>query len=1008
MAKRVYTFGKGINEGSANMKNLLGGKGANLAEMSSLGIPVPAGFTITTEVCVDFYKNNKQMPAGLEKEVETALKKVEKTMGATFGNPDNPLLLSVRSGARVSMPGMMDTVLNLGLNDETVLGIIRISGNERFGWDSYRRFVQMYGDVVMGLKPEDKDAHDPFEEVMDRLKAEKGIKADLDMSVDNLKELVARFKKLIVEKLGKEFPTDPKEQLWGAIGAVFMSWNTPRAVLYRKMNGFDDKWGTAVNVQAMVFGNRGENCATGVAFTRDPATGENLFYGEYLINAQGEDVVAGIRTPQQVTVEGSRRWAKDNNVTEEDRAAKFPSLEEYMPAAYKDLVNTYTKLEHHYKEMQDIEFTIQDQKLWMLQTRTGKRTAAAAVTIAVDMVGEKLIDKKTALLRIDPSSLDQLLHPTFDPAAARNVITKGLPASPGAGTGRVVFNADDADDWNKRGEKVVLVRIETSPEDLKGMSAAQGILTQRGGMTSHAAVVARGMGKCCVSGCGDLEISYAQKTIKVNGNVIKEGDYISLDGSTGEVMLGEVKTIAAELSGNFGIIMQWADEAKKLGIRTNADTPHDAAVARNFGAQGIGLCRTEHMFFEGDRIKAVREMILADNLDGRKKALAKLLPMQREDFYGILKAMEGYGVTIRLLDPPLHEFVPHEAESQKEMAGELGISVEAVKAKVDSLHEFNPMLGHRGCRLGISYPEITEMQARAVFEAACQLTKEGIDARPEVMVPLVGTVNELASQKKIIVATAEKVMEETGVKVDYSVGTMIEVPRAAVTADEIATEAAFFSFGTNDLTQMTFGYSRDDAGKFLPEYVEKKILPVDPFRVLDRGGVGQLVQMAVAKGRGVNPKLKVGICGEHGGDPSSIEFCHLTGLNYVSCSPFRVPIARLAAAQAALNNAAPVKKAVAQAAGKVMAKAKAMVKTAKAVKKAVSVAVKTAKTKPAVKPVAKKAAPKKVTAKKPVKKAVAKKTAQKKAVAKKVAVKKATPKKAAAKKPVVKKTAKKK
>ena len=887
------------------------------------------------------------------------------------------------------MPGMMDTVLNLGLNDETVEGIVARSGNERFGWDSYRRFVQMYGDVVMGLKPEDKDAHDPFEEVMDELKAEKGVKADLDLTVEDLKELVARYKILIAEKLGKEFPSDPKEQLWGAIGAVFMSWNTARAVLYRKMNGFDDNWGTAVNVQAMVFGNGGENCATGVAFTRDPATGENLFYGEYLINAQGEDVVAGIRTPQQVTIEGSRRWARDNNVSEEERAAKFPSLEEYMPAAYQDLVNVYTKLEHHYKEMQDIEFTIQDQKLWMLQTRTGKRTAAAAVKIAVDMVNEKLIDKKTALLRIDPSSLDQLLHPTFDPAATRNVVTKGLPASPGAGTGRVVFNADDAEDWNNRGEKVVLVRIETSPEDLKGMSAAQGILTQRGGMTSHAAVVARGMGKCCVSGCGDLEISYSQKVIKVNGNIIAEGAYISLDGSTGEVMLGEVKTRPAELSGDFGIIMQWADEAKKLGIRTNADTPHDAAVARNFGAQGIGLCRTEHMFFEGDRIKAVREMILADNLDGRKKALAKLLPMQREDFYGILKAMEGYGVTIRLLDPPLHEFVPHEEESQREMAYELGISVEAVKTKVDALHEFNPMLGHRGCRLGITYPEITEMQARAIFEAACQLTKEGVDARPEVMVPLVGTVKELASQKDIIVATARQVMEETGIKVNYSVGTMIEVPRAAVTADEIAKEAEFFSFGTNDLTQMTFGYSRDDAGKFLPDYIEKKILPVDPFRVLDRGGVGQLVQMAVTKGRGVNPKLKVGICGEHGGDPSSIEFCHLTGLNYVSCSPFRVPIARLAAAQAALNHAKPAKKAAVQ-----------------GVRKAVS---QKPVAKPATKPVTKKQAVKKVAAKKAAakkvatKKPAAGKQVAKKAVAKKVAVKKTVSKKVAARKSVRKK-----
>ena len=1002
MAKRVYTFGKGINEGTADMRNLLGGKGMNLAVMSKLGIPVPAGFTITTDVCIEFYKSGQQIPAGLEKEVTAAIKKIERVMGATFGDTANPLLLSVRSGARVSMPGMMDTVLNLGLNDETVEGIIRKSGNARFGWDSYRRFVHMYGDVVMGLKPEDKDAHDPFEEIMDELKAERGVKADLDLTVADLQELVARYKQIILRKLGREFPTDPKEQLWGAIGAVFMSWNTARAVLYRKMNGFDDNWGTAVNVQAMVFGNMGERCATGVAFTRDPATGENLFYGEYLINAQGEDVVAGIRTPQQVTLEGSRRWANDNNVPQEERAAKFPSLEEYMPEAYRDLVGVYTKLEHHYKEMQDIEFTIQDEHLWMLQTRTGKRTAAAAVKIAVDMVAEKLIDKKTALLRIDPASLDQLLHPTFDPAAARNTVAKGLPASPGASTGRVVFNADDAEDWNNRGEKVVLVRIETSPEDLKGMSAAQGILTQRGGMTSHAAVVARGMGKCCVSGCGEIKISYARKEIRINDITIGEGEFISLDGSTGEVMMGEVKTRPAELSGDFGIIMQWADEVRKLDVRTNADTPHDASVARNFGAHGIGLCRTEHMFFEGDRIKAVREMILADNLEGRKRALTKLLPMQREDFYGILKAMEGYGVTIRLLDPPLHEFVPHEEESQREMAYELGISPEAVKTKVDSLHEFNPMLGHRGCRLGITYPEITEMQTRAIFEAACLLTKEGVDVRPEVMVPLVGTVKELASQKKLIVACAEKVMAETGVKVKYSVGTMIEVPRAAVTADEIAGEAEFFSFGTNDLTQMTFGYSRDDAGKFLPDYIAKKILPVDPFRVLDRDGVGKLVLMAVEKGRRVNPKLKIGICGEHGGDPSSVEFCHLAGLNYVSCSPFRVPIARLAAAQAALNNAAPKKKTVVK-------------KTAKkATKKPVS---KTAAKKPATKkavikkaakkPVAKKAAPKKPSARKVVKKATPKKAA-KKGVAKKASVKKPVMKKAAVKKAAKKSPARKK
>ncbi|HOO71313.1 MAG TPA: pyruvate, phosphate dikinase [Spirochaetota bacterium] len=960
MAKRVYIFGGGKSEGKADMKNLLGGKGANLAEMSNLGIPVPAGFTITTDVCTEYYNNNKKLPKGLEDEVKKALKQVEKIMGAEFTNKKNPLLLSVRSGARASMPGMMDTVLNLGLNDDTVEGIIAKSGNERFGWDSYRRFIQMYGDVVMGLKPVNKEDIDPFEEVMEKLKHERGIKADLELTVADLKELVSRYKVLIKNRLGVAFPNDPWEQLWGSIGAVFSSWHNERAMIYRRMNNIEDSWGTAVNVQAMVFGNMGEDCATGVAFTRDPSTGESAFYGEYLINAQGEDVVAGIRTPQQVTLQGSQRWAKDNNVPDSTRKQKYPSLEEYMPPVYKDLVAVYTKLEKHYKDMQDIEFTIQDKKLWMLQTRTGKRTAAAAVNIAVDMVNEKLIDKKTALLRIDPNTLDQLLHPTFDPKAQRNVLIKGLPASPGAATGKVVFNADDAEDWKNRGEKVILVRIETSPEDLKGMSAAQGILTQRGGQTSHAAVVARGMGKCCVSGCGDLEINYMNKTIKVKGNVISEGDYISLDGSTGEVMLGKVDTIDAELTGNFGTIMKWADEVKRLAIRTNADTPHDAQTARNFGAQGIGLCRTEHMFFEGDRIKAVREMILADNLEGRKRALKKLLPMQREDFYGILKAMEGYGVTIRLLDPPLHEFVPHEEENQREMAQELGISVDQVKAKVEALHEFNPMLGHRGCRLGNTYPEITEMQARAIFEAACQLKKEGVDARPEVMVPLVGTVKELELQKKIIIEAATMVMKETGVKVEYQVGTMIEVPRAALTADLIAREAEFFSFGTNDLTQMTFGYSRDDSGSFLPEYVAKKILPSDPFRILDREGVGQLIEMAVQKGRGVRKNLKVGICGEHGGEPSSVEFCHNVGLNYVSCSPFRVPIARLAAAQAALTEKS----------------------SAKSAKKAV------AKVKPAKKAAAKKAAVKA----KPAKKAVPKKPAAKKAPKKKAPAKAKAPK----------------
>lgn len=902
MVKMVYLFGGNITEGKAEMKNLLGGKGANLAEMCQIGIPVPAGFTITTEVCVEYYKNNRNYPEGLKEEVYEALKKVEDIMGARLGDKENPLLLSVRSGSRASMPGMMDTILNLGLNDDTIKGIIKKSGNERFAWDSYRRFIQMYGDVVMGLKPESKDEHDPFEVIMDDLKKKKKVKLDLELGVEDLKELVKKYKDQIKKKLKKDLPADPFEQLWGSIGAVLGSWMNERAILYRKMNDIDTNWGTAVSVQAMVFGNMGDDCATGVAFTRDPSNGEKRFYGEYLVNAQGEDVVAGIRTPQQVTIEGSKRWAKENSINEKDRKTKFQSLEEYMPEVYGELDGVYKKLESHYHDMQDIEFTIQNRKLWMLQTRNGKRTAPAAVNIAVDMVNEGLIDKKQALLRIEPSSLDQLLHPTFDPKAKRNVIAKGLPASPGAATGRVVFNTEDADEWKNKGEKVILVRIETSPEDLRGMNASQGILTARGGMTSHAAVVARGMGKCCVSGCGEIDINYAKREFRVQGKVIKQGDYISLNGSTGEVMLGTVPTVKAALSGNFGTIMKWSDEVRKLNVRANADTPHDAKVARDFGAEGIGLCRTEHMFFEGDRIKAMREMVLADDLKGRKKALAKLLKMQRKDFYGILKVMEGFGVTIRLLDPPLHEFVPREAKSQQEMAREMGVSVKEIKAKVEALHEFNPMLGHRGCRLGITYPEITEMQARAIFEAACKLKKEKVDVKPEVMVPLVGTVTELKMQKDIIVQTAEKVMSETGVRVDYLVGTMIEVPRAALTADEIATEAQFFSFGTNDLTQMTFGFSRDDAGKFLREYVDKKILPVDPFKTLDRNGVGQLVRMAVEKGRKTKPDLKLGICGEHGGDPNSIEFCHIVGLNYVSCSPFRVPIARLAAAHAAIKN----------------------------------------------------------------------------------------------------------
>lgn len=902
MAKQVYTFGGGKSEGKADMKNLLGGKGAGLAEMANLRLPVPAGFTITTEVCTEYYKNNKQFPASLKKDVEAGLKHIEKIMGAKFNDPSNPLLVSVRSGARVSMPGMMDTVLNLGLNDEVVQGVIAKSGNERFGWDSYRRFIQMYGDVVMGLKPEKKEDIDPFEEIMEQVKKRNNIENDLELSVDNLKELVKLFKEAIKNRLGVDFPTDPMEQLWGAIGAVFGSWDNERAILYRKMNGIDDSWGTAVNVQAMVFGNMGDKCGTGVAFTRNPATGEHVFYGEYLINAQGEDVVAGIRTPQQVTLAGSQKWAQDKGISEDERKSKYPSLEEYMPAAYKSLVETYKTLEKHYKDMQDIEFTIQNEKLYMLQTRNGKRTATAAVNIAVDMVNEGLIDKRTAITRIDPSTLDQLLHPMFDPKANKQVIDRGLPASPGAATGKVVFHADDADEWKKRGEKVILVRIETSPEDLKGMNAAEGILTQRGGQTSHAAVVARGMGKCCVSGCGGLNISYVDKTIQCGGHTIKEGDYISIDGSTGEVMLGQVPTIDAQLSGSFATIMEWADEIKRLEIRTNADTPKDAVTARNFGARGIGLCRTEHMFFDGDRIKAVREMILADTRPEREKALAKLLPMQRGDFYEILKAMEGFEVTIRLLDPPLHEFVPHEESQQKELASETGKTLEEVKAKVESLQEFNPMLGHRGCRLGVTYPEITEMQARAIFEAACKLKSEGVDVKPEVMVPLVGTEKEFIQQKEIIMKVAEAVQKETGVKVDFHVGTMIEIPRAALMADKIAKEAEFFSFGTNDLTQMTFGYSRDDSVKFLPDYLNNKILAADPFRILDQEGVGQLIQMAVERGRKARPSLKVGICGEHGGEPSSIDFCHRIGLDYVSCSPFRVPIARLAAARSAVEN----------------------------------------------------------------------------------------------------------
>jgi pyruvate,orthophosphate dikinase len=810
-------------------------------------------------------------------------------MGEKFGDPENPLLVSVRSGAPASMPGMMDTVLNLGLNDITVQGLLKQSNNERFCWDSYRRFVQMYGDVVMDLKPKTKEEEDPFEVIIQKMKDERGVKLDTELTAHDLKELVQRFKGAIKKETGKDFPSDPWEQLWGAINAVFGSWNNPRALKYRKLNNIPANWGTAVNVQAMVYGNMGDDCATGVAFTRDPATGDSTFYGEYLVNAQGEDVVAGIRNPQPVN---------ESTKTNSDQH----TLEEIMPAAYKELDRIYKLLEKHYKDMQDIEFTIQKGKLWMLQTRAGKRTAEAAVRIAVDMVEEDLIDKKTALMRIDPDQIDQLLHPTFDPKAEKKVIAKGLPASPGAATGRIVFHADDAEEWASRAEDVLLVRIETSPEDIGGMNVAKGILTSRGGMTSHAAVVARGMGTCCVAGCSALEINYKLKQIKVQGKVYKEGDWLSLDGSSGEVIEGKVPTVTPELSGNFGKLMSWADEVRQLMVRTNADTPHDSEVARKFGAEGIGLCRTEHMFFEGDRIKAVREMILANDEVGRRKALDKLLPYQREDFYGIFKAMHDLPVTVRTLDPPLHEFLPQDDKSQEQMAQEMGISVAEVKTKVESLHEFNPMLGHRGCRLGITYPEITEMQARAIMEAACQLSKEGVKVYPEIMIPLIGTRSELAHQKSVVKEVAEKVQEEFGVKVEYMIGTMIEIPRAAITADEIAEEAEFFSFGTNDLTQMTFGFSRDDAGKFLAEYENKGILPEDPFQVLDQSGVGQLVQWAVKKGRETKSNLKIGICGEHGGEPKSVAFCHRVGMNYVSCSPYRVPIARLAAAQEAIRS----------------------------------------------------------------------------------------------------------
>ena len=898
--KRVYTFGNIQAEGKAEMKNLLGGKGANLADMNLIGIPVPPGFTITTEVCTEYYELGQEKVVSLLKaETKAAMKYVEDIMGMKFGDKENPLLMSVRSGARVSMPGMMDTVLNLGLNDDAVEGIAKKSGNPRFAWDSYRRFIQMYGDVVMEMKPESKEDIDPFEEIMEQMKEAKGIENETDFTVDDHKEMFTKFKVAVKKQTGKDFPIDAWEQLWGAVCAVFNSWMNPRAIYYRAMNKFPAEWGTAVNVQAMVFGNMGDNSATGVAFTRDSATGENVFNGEYLINAQGEDVVSGVRTPQQITKKGSQDWAKLQGISEDERIAKYPSLEEVMPGPYKDLFDIQRQLENQYKDMQDIEFTIQDGKLWMLQTRNGKRTGAAMVRIAMEQLRAREIDEKTALLKQDAIKLDELLHPVFAAAAVKNakVIAKGLPASPGAATGQIVFFADEA----KKFKDSILVRIETSPEDLEGMDIAKGILTAKGGMTSHAAVVARGMGKCCVSGAGEINIDYKKRTMTSRGVTFNEGDWISLNGTTGEVYKGLVETSEAELSGDFGFLMNLADKYRTLKIRTNAETERDALQAISFGAEGIGLCRTEHMFFEGVRIKAMREMILADDVVGRKKALTKLLPIQRADFKSVFKAMAGKPVTVRLLDPPLHEFVPHQLATQKELADEMGISLEAVKIKVAELEEFNPMLGHRGCRLGNTYPEITEMQARAIIEACLELKAEGIKAIPEIMIPLVGTVKELKLQEELVRNTISKVFEEKGTTIEYLVGTMIEVPRAALTADEIAEVAEFFSFGTNDLTQMTFGYSRDDAGKFLPIYIEKGILKDDPFQVLDQNGVGKLVEMGIEKGRSKNKTLKVGICGEHGGEPSSVEFCHRAGMNYVSCSPYRVPIARLAAAQAALR-----------------------------------------------------------------------------------------------------------
>ena len=924
MAKKyVYSFGGGKSEGKASMKQLLGGKGANLAEMAELKLPVPPGFTVTTEGCDQYYKMGKnKFFSSIKGEVNVALKRLEKATGKTFGKGPQPLLLSVRSGAAVSMPGMMDTVLNLGLNTDTVKAMVDLTGNERFVMDSYRRFIQMFGNVVMGVDSE------AFEHELGSVKKKRKAKLDTDLNIEGLKEVVTRYKAIIKKATGKSFPNDPMAQLYAAVDAVFGSWNNPRAIKYRELEDIRGLLGTAVNVQTMVFGNSGDNSATGVAFSRDPSTGENkYFYGEYLINAQGEDVVAGTRTPQQITLKGSREWAKRQGHKESVRKKEFPSLEETMPKLFKQLDAIKVKLEKHYKDMQDIEFTIEDGTLYMLQTRNGKRTAQAAVRIATDLVKEKMIDEKTAVLRVDPASLDQLLHPVFIQASEDKAkkLTVGLPASPGAATGQVVFSADEAEEWAEKGKKVILCRIETSPEDIGGMAVAKGILTARGGMTSHAAVVARGMGTCCVAGAGDVHMDYKAKKFTANGVTIKGGDWISLNGSLGAVYAGQVDTVDPKLTGPFGVIMKLADKYRKLGVRTNADTPHDTAVAVKFGAEGIGLCRTEHMFFEGDRIVAFRRLILvaervknlrkqlalaegeakkalekklAAPMKQYKAALRQLLPLQRKDFIGIFKALKGRPCTVRLLDPPLHEFLPHDAAGQKEMAKTMGVKAGAIKMLVESLHEFNPMLGHRGCRLGLTYPEVTEMQARAICEAAAAVK----GSKPEIMVPLVGHVKELEDQKAIIETTIAKVEKEKKKKLNVMIGTMIEVPRAAVTADEIAKEAEFFSFGTNDLTQMGCGFSRDDANKFLGEYVERGVFDYDPFQVLDQDGIGRLVEMAVKLGKKTRPKIKLGICGEHGGEPKSVEFCHRVGLHYVSCSPYRVPIARLAAAHAALKN----------------------------------------------------------------------------------------------------------